>query len=204
MVRRYLYIARHGETDWNSVGRWQGHTDIPLNDVGRSQARTLGPLLSESSVATIVSSDLSRAEETAAIVARALGIGPVRVDPALRERRYGVFEGLTREECQERHPERFREWMGGSHVLPPGAESNGALAARVVVAVRAVVDEFVAPGRAALIVTHGGSLRAILAETGTSDGLPIPNAALFRVECHGSALLPAVRIDTAERGRPGG
>ena len=194
-MKRYLYLARHGETDWNAIGRWQGHTDIPLNDQGRVQARALAALLVGTKITTVISSDLSRAHETATIVASTLQVGQVRIDPALRERSYGVFEGLTRADCEARYPEPFRAWMSESRELPPGAESNDALALRVVAAMRRVADERVVIGQPALIVSHGGSLRAMLRAAGDASALSVPNAALFRIECEGSAFVRAQRIE---------
>jgi len=90
-MRRLLYVARHGETDWNVAGRWQGHTDVPLNDNGRAQARALAEGLRAHRLAGAVASDLRRAHETARIVAAELGIEVAYVDRELRERAFGVF-----------------------------------------------------------------------------------------------------------------
>ena len=100
MAARIIYLSRHGETDWNAEGRWQGHTDKPLNDNGRGQARALAESLRRTGLAGVVSSDLLRARETAEIVAAALGLTIDYFDPDLRERTIGVFEGL--------HPRRLR------------------------------------------------------------------------------------------------
>ena len=89
-----LLLIRHGETDWNASGRLQGHTDRPLNDYGRRQARELADRLSDDAIAAIYASDLSRAKETAEIVGARLGL-PVVVDADLRERNWGSWEGLT-------------------------------------------------------------------------------------------------------------
>ena len=125
-----LYFARHGETDWNAAGRWQGQTDIPLNDVGRAQARALAERLRGEGIVAVGSSDLSRARATAEIVAAALGLSVTYVDPALRERAYGVFEGLTLAECEERFPAEWARFAdpGGA---PAGGETLDALAARM-------------------------------------------------------------------------
>ncbi len=93
-----ILVARHGETDWNLTGRWQGHTDRPLNDNGFMQARELASRLSGSNIDSIYSSDLTRAKTTADIVASATGINNVTVDARLRERNLGTFEGLSSEE----------------------------------------------------------------------------------------------------------
>src|SRR5271165_4072006 len=96
---RVLYLARHGETDWNRTGRWQGQTDIPLNEAGKEQARELGVRLCGAGIRTIGSSDLARARETAEIASKELGLALGYLDAAFRERAYGIFEGLTREQC---------------------------------------------------------------------------------------------------------
>jgi probable phosphoglycerate mutase len=89
---RHLFLARNGETDWNLAGRWQGHTDVPLNATGRAQAGALAERLRGEGIATVGASDLSRARHTAEIVAAALGVPVALVDPDLREQRFGRFE----------------------------------------------------------------------------------------------------------------
>src|SRR5215471_17237116 len=89
-----LLLVRHGETDWNAVGRLQGHTDRPLNDFGRRQARQLAEELEDETLAAIYASDLARARETAEIAGERLGL-PVVLDPDLREKDWGTWEGLT-------------------------------------------------------------------------------------------------------------
>src|SRR5213078_2372373 len=89
-----LLLVRHGETDWNAAGRLQGHTDRPLSDYGREQARRLADELSSEGVDAIYTSDLARARETAEIVAERLHL-PVVLDPDLREKNWGTWEGLT-------------------------------------------------------------------------------------------------------------
>src|SRR5579859_829005 len=130
---RLLYIGRHGETDWNAQARWQGHTDVPLNEVGRAQARALASTLraaGASALAAVVASDLARAKETAHIVAAELGVRLAYVDPDLRERAIGLFEGLTGQECEVRHPDAWRAWLERRQV-PTGGEGHDALHTRV-------------------------------------------------------------------------
>ena len=90
---RHLLLARHGETDWNVAGRWQGHTDVPLNATGRAQALALAERLRNEGIAAVATSDLSRARHTAEIVAGALGVPVALVDPALREQRTAGSRG---------------------------------------------------------------------------------------------------------------
>jgi probable phosphoglycerate mutase len=159
---RLLYVARHGETDWNVAMRWQGHTDVPLNDTGRAQARELADRLKGAGIAGAVASDLSRAHETARIVAAELGISVAYVDHRLRERRYGVFEGLTRVECETQQAGAWRAWLA-SREAPPGAEAHDAFTARLVAAIARAAAEVSPVDAPALVVTHGGAMRALIA-----------------------------------------
>jgi uncharacterized phosphatase len=117
-----LYLVRHGETDWNLARRVQGSTDIPLNATGRAQARATGRLLSTRSWDVIIASPLSRAFETATIIASELGVGPVTPNASFMERQYGEAEGLDHDEIDARFP-------GTTPV--PGRESREAVTARV-------------------------------------------------------------------------
>ena len=179
---RILFLARHGETSWNFEERWQGQSDVGLNARGRLQAAALGARLMGRGITRICSSDLSRARETAEIVARHLGIdGGVAVDPALRERGYGGFEGLTREECETQHPDDWTRYLADRTHTPTGAE----LQERVVERMRAAVAR--AGARAAradegiLIVSHGGAIRALLAAATGERPPMMENGATFRV-----------------------
>lgn len=190
--RRVLYLARHGETDWNAAGRWQGHTDVPLNETGRRQARELAPVLRAHGLAGAVSSDLSRARETAEIVAQSLGVPYAYADHELRERAFGVFEGLTREECVSQHPEAWRAWLEERRV-PSGGETQEALATRVVAATARVALQVATDDAPALVVTHGGALRALVhAVTGEMPPL-VRNGEVWRVTWAGR-LVEARRL----------
>lgn len=204
-MTRTVYLARHGETSWNREGRWQGHTDIALNDAGRAQARALGELLRGRDIASIHSSDLLRAKETAQAVAAVLGVADVVVDRALRERSFGIFEGLTRRECELRHPEHWAGYRADPSCVPPGAESQAALADRMHEALmRAVWPERDAalPRRAStggtgpcegpvLLVSHGGSIRALIARATGTMPPPLENVAVFRASVGESGLIEA-------------
>jgi broad specificity phosphatase PhoE len=186
--RTVLYLARHGETAWNAVGKLQGHTDIPLNDAGRAQARALARRLEREGIASVTTSDLTRAAETGTIVAETLGIAARHVDPALRERSFGIFEGLTRDECATRHPEPWRAWVEQT-ITPDGAESREAAVARMLEAVRRVVTA--SSGEPSLIVSHGGSMRLLLVEWLGVPVAPITNGAVYRVEVTADVFTPA-------------
>jgi probable phosphoglycerate mutase len=178
--RRLLYLLRHGETDWNAVERWQGHTDVPLNATGRAQARAVAETLRAARLSGVVASDLSRAHETARIVAAELGISVAYLDTALRERSFGCFEGLTRAQCDRLHPVAWRAWLAERRP-PAGAETHETLTARVVAAVARVAVSVARDDGPALIVTHGGSLRAIVAAATGELPAPVKNAAVWRV-----------------------
>jgi probable phosphoglycerate mutase len=188
--RHLLYLARHGETDWNAVGRLQGQTDIPLNDVGRAQARALADRLRTMGLAGVLSSDLSRARSTAEIVCGELGVPLVGIDPAFRERSFGVFEGLTHHECRERHPV---EWarFADARVAPPGAESLDAVAARMIEGALRVVAR---GGGPALIVSHGRAIRELVQAVRGTPADPVPNAAVYRVAVEDGALVEATLL----------
>jgi broad specificity phosphatase PhoE len=138
-------LVRHGETDWNAEGRLQGHTDRPLTPYGREQAKRLAERLDGDTIAAVYASDLSRARETAEIVGERLGLTVV-IDPDLREKNWGTWEGLT-------GSERDRiEFVG---------ETTEAHADRILRAVRRIAERH--PGERVLVVTHGGSVRRIQA-----------------------------------------
>jgi probable phosphoglycerate mutase len=159
-----ILLARHGETDWNSEHRWQGHADRPLNDVGREQARTLADTLADRSIDIVYSSDLARAHETAQIVADRLGL-TVEVDAGLREVDVGDWSGRVHSEIEEIDPEGFRRWREGGKGWS-GGESYEEMGTRVVAAVLRLAARH--PGQTVLIVSHGGSIRACRA---TAAGL---------------------------------
>ena len=124
-----LLLVRHGETDWNREGRWQGLSDTSLNDLGREQARVLAGTL-DGTVDAVYSSDLNRARETAEILAEELDL-EVRLDPRLRERGFGSWEGLTTPEIEERFGEAHRLWRAGNGPGAEDAEPFEAFSARI-------------------------------------------------------------------------
>lgn len=153
-----VYLIRHGETDWNVEGRWQGHTDVPLNKKGLTQARMLAKRLQNEGVAfhAIYSSDLVRAYQTAWEVGAAVQV-PVELLPALREIDLGNWSGLTREEVKERYPIEFALLSTGEDIPRGGGETLAAVRKRVVDVVDAMVKHH--PDRTLAFVTHGGPVR---------------------------------------------
>jgi broad specificity phosphatase PhoE len=159
-----LLLARHGETDWNSERRWQGHADQPLNEAGREQARELAESLLRRGIDAVYSSDLLRAHETARIVADRLGL-PVAVDAGLREVDVGDWAGRVHSEIESIDPEGFDRWQAGGKGWN-GGESYEQMGERVVASLLRIAERH--PGGTLLIVSHGGSIRACRA---TAAGL---------------------------------
>ncbi len=149
-----LVLWRHGRTEWNAAGRFQGQMDPPLDAEGRSQAIRIAPHLAAELPAgqtVVVSSDLSRAAETAASLTTVLGV-PLRLDPRLREHGMGAWEGLTRDEVAERYPEQYADWIAGRPVRDRGGEAPTEVATRALAALAELPRQPVA-----VVVTHGGT-----------------------------------------------
>jgi broad specificity phosphatase PhoE len=169
-----ILLARHGETEWNRLGRWQGHADPPLNETGRRQAAALATQLEGDGIAAVYSSDLRRASETARIVAGRLGLD-VAEERALREIDVGSWSGLTRSEVQERYPEGFARWLAGE--IGHDGETREELTRRVVGAVERIAAAHV-DGHV-LVVTHGGAIRALRRHAAGDPGESLENGATF-------------------------
>jgi broad specificity phosphatase PhoE len=151
-----LLLARHGETDWNRDGRWQGHSNTRLNESGRRQAAELAEALD--GVDVLYSSDLDRARETAEIVAARLGL-EVRFDRRLRERSFGAWEGLTMDDIESRYAEPYRRWRAGESHGAEDAEPFEAFGARVQEFLQDVLARH--PEETVLVIAHGGAIRVI-------------------------------------------
>lgn len=178
-----LLLVRHGETDWNAARRIQGSTDIPLNDVGRAQAReTASELASQFAGVSpvVVSSDLSRAHETAQIIADALGVDAPRTYAGLRERSYGVAEGMTVAEYHAQYGEFHRDNV-------PEAESDAHLRSRALRTVRRIVRETRrehAPVDLPVIAIAHGALISSLIRYASGGTLPLPGERLANASVH--------------------
>ena len=160
MTRRLLLI-RHGQTTYNATGRMQGHLDTELSEVGLSQARAAADLLVDKQITAIVSSDLIRARDTAAVIGEKLGI-EVDVDKRLRETHLGDWQGMTSAEVDEQYPGARAIWRHDPTWAPPQGESRVDVATRA----RPVIDELMRAHPewdrgAVLVVAHGGAISAL-------------------------------------------
>ena len=179
-----LLLVRHGETAWYRELRFQGHADLPLNDIGHEQARRVGLRLAGEAVDHLFCSDLLRAQQTAAPAAHLLGL-PVVTLAGLREQHFGVVEGLRGDEIRELHPRAWEEWLEfrEDHAMPEG-ESPRRFHARVIETLGTIAAAHA--GRTLLVVTHGGVLDMVWR---TAQGLglngprqsDIPNAGVSRI-----------------------
>lgn len=181
-----ICLIRHGETDWNAARRLQGHVDTPLNAVGQGQALATAALLAGQGFQALYTSDLLRARQTAAAAAAACALTP-QAEPRLRERHYGLFQGLTYDQAAVKHPEDYRRLHERElHFSPPGAgESLRAFAIRI----QGILEDLASrhPGASILLVTHGGVLDiahrlASRLPLESPRNFPIPNAALNWLE----------------------
>ena len=185
MAVEKVYLIRHGETEWNITGRWQGILDPPLNEPGRKQAEKLAAHLKDTPIQAIYSSDLSRAFDTAKMLGDALGLSLI-VDKRLRELHIGVFQGLTKPEIIEKYPEEFEAFMAQpfEHCITEG-ESRRQLQARVLEAwqeltARKDIQEIA-------IITHGGAIKTLLSalfpqQKESFDAQDFPNVSITLLE----------------------
>ncbi|MDP1525891.1 MAG: histidine phosphatase family protein [Rhodocyclaceae bacterium] len=176
-----LCFIRHGETDWNAGKRVQGQIDVPLSAVGHAQARATANALKDEGLAAIYSSDLIRAHQTAEATAHLAHL-PVQLHAGLRERHYGVFQGLTYDEANERYPEEYlRHKARDVRFVPSGGESLLDFAMRLEQAFDEIVRRHV--GQAVAIFTHGGVLDIVHRQASgkpltTPRDFTIPNCGL--------------------------
>ena len=162
MAGNRVLLWRHGQTDWNMINRFQGHSDIPLNDVGRYQAKHAAEILAGMNPTAIISSDLGRARATAQALADLVGL-PVTVHENLRETNGGLWEGKTGKENRAEDFQNFIRWIDGDD-NPAGTtgERRSEVAAR---AVGVIMKELEGKTDQLLVVaTHGGTARCVLGE----------------------------------------
>ncbi len=160
-----LFLIRHGQSEWNAVGKWQGQADPALSSVGRDQAFEAGRAIGD--VDAVVASPQLRAAETAEILATGLGIGPVVTLDGLREREIGSWSGLTTPEIEAMSPGAI-----GRGEWPADAEPEDVFLERVLVSIAAIARSM--PGATVLVVCHGGVIRHLERHLGADDGR-VPN-----------------------------
>ena len=158
MTAAQLIVWRHGRTEWNATGRFQGQADVPLDDRGRAQARKAAVVLAELQPARIISSDLARARETAETLAALTGL-PVRTDPRLREIHVGTWEGLTADQVVAVDPELAHRYFQGEDIRRSAtgetvAETSARVAESLLEAAADAPD-----GSTVVVVMHGLAAR---------------------------------------------
>ncbi|AXT86748.1 histidine phosphatase family protein [Aeromicrobium sp. A1-2] len=167
MSTRQVVLWRHGRTEWNVAGRVQGQSDIPLDEVGRAQARSAAARLATLGPHRIVTSDLMRAADTAQALGDLTGT-PVELDPRLRELNFGAREGLTWQEAWAQYPDGMKAWTSGDETGIPGSETHRQAGERFAAALHDLLDDL-PPGEVLVVVAHGAVLR-----TGACAFLEIP------------------------------
>ena len=184
MKETEIILIRHGETEWNSQKRMQGHSNSDLSSVGQAQIQALGQWMKNVPFDHIYSSDSLRAKQTAEAITQFSG-HELQFDQRLREKNLGVFEGLTSEEARERHPEVFRlfKTAGSKYVIDEG-ESTQQLQDRALEIVNEIRIKH--PEERVLLVTHGGFIRVVMKHSlGLSLETPtrflIRNTGVFRL-----------------------
>lgn len=164
-----IILWRHGQTDWNVANKFQGHTDIPLNSVGEYQVKHAARLVVDMKPTAIISSDLSRAHNTAKALADLNGL-PIHVDARLRETNCGKWEGLTGEEIRATDHANLIEWsLGGDNPAGGTGDRRSEVGARA----KAAIEDFLAgkDNQTLIVATHGGTARTVI---GMYLELPIP------------------------------
>ncbi len=166
MTLNRLVLWRHGETDYNATGRWQGHLDSALTEAGWNQARFAVPVLTKFAPELVVASDLRRATNTATVFTDAVGI-PLRIDERLRETNLGKWQGLTNSEVEAEWPGMIDLWRSDPTIAPPDGETRVEVADRAAEVVDGVDREF---DGTVMLCAHGGLISAL---TGKLLNLPI-------------------------------
>lgn len=181
-----LLLVRHGQSEWNADGRWQGQADPPLSDLGRLQARAAGATIG--AVDAIVASPLERAHLTAMAISESVGVGPVLVVDDLMERHAGEWQGLTRAQIDAQYPG-YLEDRGEHRRRPPGWEDDDVLLERVLRAIATILTELDGADDV-VAVTHGGVIYALERHLGAEfQRIPNLGARFVTVEATGRMAL---------------
>ena len=183
-----VLLTRHGQSEWNAQGRWQGHADPPLSPLGMAQAAAAAPAVGP--VDAVVASDLQRARVTAEVIAGVLGVGPVVVDARFRERAAGEWTGLTRHEIDLAWPGYLEDGR-----RPPGFELDSDIIERVLEGLHAVHERW--QGLRVLVVAHGGVVRAVERQLDLDDGL-VGNLGARWLAVHDSWITPGERVSLVD------
>lgn len=179
-----ILLARHGETEWNAIGRVQGWTDIPLSRRGEWQAEALASRLQQMPLVAVYSSDLSRALQTAVPAAAKHGLD-VQTLPGLREKGYGDWEGLTRVELERDYGPLWHRYhtLRDLEAVVPGGETWPEVCDRIKSVLRQILDTHPGIDETVLLVGHGGSARALILEA-----LQAPLPVLLRLHLDNASL----------------
>ena len=183
------YLIRHGQTDWNLAGRWQGKADQPLNATGHAQAAAIAKRLANHPIHAIYSSDSIRAAATAQAIALPYQLS-VQYESALQERGVGIFEGMTRQDILEQYPASYKELQRGIF-NPIGGETSAEVQARAVPIFEQIVANH--PDESVVIASHGGTIVTILAHV-----LRLPIEQSYRLSSYANCAL--TRIENTSRG----
>jgi broad specificity phosphatase PhoE len=179
-----LLLIRHGQTDHNAAGRWQGHLDVPLNENGQAQAQALAQRLADWPIEAVYSSDLQRAAQTAVAIATPHTLQPT-FDPIWRERDVGAFQSLNSQEIQTKFPAVWADMLKTGVLNPPNGEHQTSLRERAERALAQVLSQH--EGQMIAIVSHGALLNGLI-----SNVLGIPRERFGRFRLNGNTGLSIV------------
>jgi broad specificity phosphatase PhoE len=183
-MTRFL-LVRHGQSEWNALGRWQGHADPPLSEAGREEAELAADALTGFE-GRVFSSRLLRAKQTAEIFASAIADGTVMIAPDMLEIDVGDFSGLTNHEIEERMPEAWAALRAGRLDVFPGGEAREHFRDRILAALATVARSH--RGEEILLVTHGGAIAAVERHLGVHPGVGVKNLEGRRFDVDGEAV----------------
>lgn len=156
-----VILVRHGQTLWNALGKYQGHTDVPLNEVGIEQARKVAKRLAGENISAVYASDLSRAKDTAKIIAQKHGL-EVETDKKLREMNFGLWEGKTYTQIQEEYPQLVKVWISDPQLLQiPQGETFSQVQLRAIRALKEIIRRHNI-NETIVVVAHGLTIISII------------------------------------------